>query len=223
MLNQKTVYRKSASAVLLFGIIQWILVIMLAEGIQPNYISSIHYVSSLGTGMTASFYNLSTILLGICITAGSLLINKISTSRAFCIMLLISGLATVGVFPEDSRPMHGIVTPIAVGVFPEDSRPMHGIVTPIALIFGAISAMLSYKLQNKPASYFCIALGVVSLVTGLGFIPYLGLPVESRVTYFGFYKGTLERIVIYTNLLWLLILGSQLSNNQDNKKTIKIG
>jgi len=179
---------------------------MLAEGIQPNYISSIHYVSSLGTGKTASFYNLSTILLGICITAGSLLINKISTSRAFGIMFLISGLATVG-----------------VGVFPEDSRPMHGIVTPIALIFGAISAMLSYKLQNKPASYFCIALGVVSLVTGLGFIPYLGLPVESRVTYFGFYKGTLERIVIYTNLLWVLILGSQLSNNHDNKKTIKIG
>jgi hypothetical protein len=26
------------------------------------------------------------------------------------------------------------------------------------------------------------------------------------------YKGTLERIVIYTNLLWVLILGSQLSS-----------
>ena len=203
MFGLKFEYRKTASAVLLFGIIQWILVVMLAEGVQPNYISSIHYVSSLGTGKTAFFYNLSTILLGVCVTAGSLLIRKVSSSRAFFIMFLISGLATVG-----------------VGVFPEDSRPMHGIVTPIALIFGAISAMLSYKIQGKPASYFCIVLGIISLITGLGFIPYLGLSVESRVTYFGFYKGTLERIVIYTNLLWVLILGSQLSNESGKVKPL---
>jgi hypothetical protein len=28
--------------------------------------------------------------------------------------------------------------------------------------------------------------------------------------FMGLFKGTLERIVIYTNLLWVLILGSQL-------------
>jgi len=38
--------RKVASALLLFGIIQWILVVLLAEGIHPDYVSSIHYVSS---------------------------------------------------------------------------------------------------------------------------------------------------------------------------------
>jgi len=115
-------------------------------------------------------------------------------------MFLITGLATVG-----------------VGVFLGDSRPMHGIVTLIALIFGAVSAILSYRIHGKPASYFCIALGIVSLITGLGFIPYLGLSVESRVTYYGFYKGTLERIVIYTNLLWVLILGSQFSENKNRE------
>jgi len=75
----------------------------------------------------------------------------------------------------------------------------------------------SYRIHGKPASYFCIALGIVSLITGLGFIPYLGLSVESRVTYYGFYKGTLERIVIYTNLLWVLILGSQFSENKNRE------
>jgi hypothetical membrane protein len=188
--------RKTTSVILLFGIIQWILVIILAEGIQPDYISSIHYVSTLGTGVTSIFYNSSTILLGVSVTIASILIRRFNSSRIFFILFLITGLATIG-----------------VGVFPEDSRPMHGIVTPIALIFGALAAIFSYKLQEKPASIFCVVLGAVSLVTGLWFIPYLGLYVESRVMFMGLYKGTLERIVIYTNLLWVLILGSQLSTN----------
>ena len=200
MFSNEKYNRSIAGASLLFGVIQWILVVIIAEGIQPNYVSSIHYVSSLGTGETAYLYNLSTMILGVCVVTGALLIRRYKTSRAFFIMFLISGLATVG-----------------VGVFPEDSRPMHGIVTPIALIFGAVSAMLSTRIQNKPASFFCFALGIVSLITGLWFIPYLGLPVESRLTFLGFYKGTLERIVIYTNLLWVLILGSQLSENQNRE------
>ena len=186
--------RKAASAVLLFGITQWILLVILAEGMQPEYISSIHYVSSLGTGKTALMYNTSTILLGISVVAASLLIRRFNPSRIFFILFLITGLATVG-----------------VGVFPEDSRPMHGIVTPIALIFGALAALFSSKIHDKPASYFSMVLGAVSLITGIGFIPYLGLSVDSRAMYLGLYKGTLERIVIYTNLLWVLILGSQLS------------
>jgi len=190
--------RKTASALLLFGIIQWIIVIILAEGIQPNYISSIHYISSLGTGKTAFLYNTSTIILGLTTSLSSLLIRGFYKSRVFFVLFLIAGLATVG-----------------VGVFPENSRPMHGIVTPIALIFAALSAMSSYRLHGGPAAYFTVFLGAVSLVSGLWFIPYLGLSVESREMFLGFYKGTLERIVIYTNLLWVLILGSQLSNKPE--------
>jgi hypothetical membrane protein len=172
---------------------------MIAEGIQPDYVSSIHYVSTLGTGRTALFYNTSTIILGLTVFLSSLLIRDFYRSRVFFILFIITGLATMG-----------------VGVFPEDSRPMHGIVTPIALIFGALSAISSHKLHGKPAAYFTVLLGAVSVVTGLWFIPYLGLSVESRVTFLGLYKGTLERIVIYTNLLWVLIFGSQLSIKQES-------
>jgi hypothetical membrane protein len=186
--------RKTSSTLLLFGIIQWIFIVMLAEGIQPDYISSFHYVSTLGTGKTAPLYNTSTIILGITVTTASILIRDFHKSRIFFLLFLVTGLATIG-----------------VGVFPEDSRPMHGIVTPITLIFGALSAMSSFSLHEKPAAYFTVLLGAVSLVTGLWFIPYLGLSVESSDIFLGFYKGTLERIVIYTNLLWVLILGSQLS------------
>jgi len=169
---------------------------MISEGLKPGYISSIHYVSTLGTGSTASFYNLSTVILGASLLSATLIIRKAMTSRAFIFLFLVTGLATIG-----------------VGIFPEDSRPMHGIVTPIALISGALAALFSYRIHDRPASYFSVALGAVSLITGIAFIPYLGLPVESRAMFMGLYKGTLERIVIYTNLLWVLILGSQLSGD----------
>ena len=187
--------RKTASALLLFGVIQWMIVVILSEGTQPNYVSSIHYVSTLGTGKNALFYNASTVIMGLSVFLSSLLIRRFNSSRVFFVLFLITGLATIG-----------------VGVFPEDSRPMHGIVTPIALIFGAFAAVFSYKFHEKPASYFTVTLGLVSLISGLAFIPYLGLSVESRAMFLGLYKGTLERIVIYTNLLWVLILGSQLSS-----------
>lgn len=187
--------RKTASALLLFGVIQWMIVVILSEGTQPNYVSSIHYVSTLGTGKTALFYNASTVIMGLSVFLSSLLIRRFNSSRVFFVLFLITGLATMG-----------------VGVFPEDSRPMHGIVTPIALIFGALAAVFSYRIHEKPASYFTVVLGLVSLITGLAFIPYLGLSVESRAMFMGLYKGTLERIVIYTNLMWVLILGSQLSS-----------
>ena len=198
MIRQEFDNRKTASSLLLFGIIQWIIIVILSEGIQPNYVSSIHYVSTLGTGKTALLYNTSTIILGISVFVSSLLIRRFNSSRIFFALFLITGLATIG-----------------VGVFPENSRPMHGYVTPIALIFGAMAAMFSYKILQRPASYFSVILGAVSLVSGLSFIPYLGLSVESRVLFLGLYKGTLERIVIYTNLMWVLILGSQLSCNPE--------
>jgi hypothetical membrane protein len=197
MITGKFDSRRTASALLLFGIIQWIIIVIISEGIQPGYISSIHYVSTLGTGETSLMYNTSTVILGVSVFVSSILIHNFYGSRVFFVMFLITGLATMG-----------------VGVFPEDSRPMHGIVTPIALIFGAFSAIFSYGLQGKPASYVCVILGLISLISGLVFIPYLGLSVESRDVFMGFYKGTLERIVIYTNLLWVLILGSQLSSTR---------
>ena len=202
MYTEESGGRNAAGAILIFGVVQWIIVVILAEGVQPGYISSVYYVSSLGTGKTALLYNASTVILGVSVLSSSLLIRRFNSSRVFFVLFLISGLATIG-----------------VGVFPEDSRPMHGIVTPIALIFGALAAMFSYRVHERPASYFSVVLGAVSLVSGIWFIPYLGLSVESRETFLGFFKGTLERVVIYTNLLWVLILGSQLATQKKEKTT----
>lgn len=104
------------SGILMFiGAVQWFLVILLAEGLHPGYNSAIHYASSLGVGKTAIFYNTSVILLGLTTIVGTYLMQGSHSSRAFTLLLVITGLATIGVgiFPENVRPLHGIVTPIA--------------------------------------------------------------------------------------------------------------
>jgi len=45
--------RKAAETLLFVGGVQWFLVIVLAEGLHPDYNSAVHYVSSLGVGVTA--------------------------------------------------------------------------------------------------------------------------------------------------------------------------
>jgi len=183
-----------AGLLLAIGSIQWFFTVLISEGLYPGYVSSFHYVSTLGTGQTANLYNASTFLLGVCVVTASLLIHRFKPSRLFFALLLIAGLGAIG-----------------LGVFPEDSRPMHGVVTPITLIFGGLAGAFAFKVQSRPLSYLSMVLGAGSIVTGLLFIPYMGLSVESDVMYLGFYKGTLERIVIYPLILWMMTLGSQLA------------
>ena len=183
-----------AGLLLVVGSIQWFFVVLISEGLYSGYVSSFHYVSRLGTGQTANLYNASTLLLGVCVTVASYLIHRFKPSRLFFALLLIAGLGAIG-----------------FGLFPEDSRPMHGIVTPITLIFGGLAGAFAFKVQSRPLSYLSMVLGVGSIVLGLLFIPYMGLSVESDVVYLGFHKGTLERIVIYPLILWMMTLGSQLA------------
>ena len=189
---------KAAGALLFVGGVQWFLVIVIAEGLHPGYNSGMHYVSSLGVGATSLIYNPSVFLLGVTVVAGAYLIRRAFGSRLFFVLLTITGLATMG-----------------VGLFPENVRPMHGIVTPIALLFGGFSAIASYKLQKPPLSYVSVLLGALSLVAGVLFNPYMGLPRESSATYLGLGKGTMERIVIYPILLWIIGLGSHLTGSMD--------
>lgn len=189
---------KAAGTLLFIGGVQWFLVIVIAEGLHPGYESGMHYVSSLGVGATSLIYNPSVFLLGATTVVGAYLIRRAFGSRLFFVLLTITGLATMG-----------------VGLFPENVRPMHGIVTPIALLFGGFSAIASYKLQKPPLSYVSVLLGALSLVAGVLFNPYMGLPRESSATYLGLGKGTMERIVIYPILLWIIGLGSHLIGSMD--------
>ncbi|MEJ2272427.1 MAG: DUF998 domain-containing protein [Candidatus Bathyarchaeota archaeon] len=153
-----------------------------------------NYVSELGVGSTAPIFNLSTSLLGLLILDASYLFYLKDKTIIFSFLLLITGTGATG-----------------VGIFPTNIKPTHGIFQLLALWFGAFSAILSFKKQRSPVSYISLILGAVSFVSSIVFFPYLGLGVNDMTTFLGLGKGIMERIVIYSLILWLFGYGYQVA------------
>jgi hypothetical membrane protein len=185
--------RLIAGILLFVGSIQWFLVIVLSEGLAPGYNGSIQYVSDLGVGPTAMVYDTSLVLFGVAIVVSAYLLYRALASRALSLLLGAVGVGAAG-----------------VGVFSIDFQPIHGIFQAIALVFGGIAAVYSFRFQRSPLCYVSIVLGVLSLGSGILFFPYLGLPMESTVRFLGLAKGSMERIVIYTLVVWLMGFGAYL-------------
>ncbi|MFX1580048.1 MAG: DUF998 domain-containing protein [Promethearchaeota archaeon] len=182
-----------SGSLFLVGGVQWFLGILAAESWYDGYSSRIDYVSELGIGPTALIYNLSVFLLGVFMVVGAFFLYKSSEKRLLPSLLTISGIGAMG-----------------VGVFPGYMQPMHSIATMLAIMFGAFSAMASYTHQNKPMSIVSLVLGFMSLVLSILFIPYLGLPTGSTVTFLGMAKGSLERWAINPILAWIIGFGGYL-------------
>jgi hypothetical membrane protein len=192
--------KRIAGTLLSIGALQWFFSVLIAEGLHEGFnLSSsqwipfsnqIHYVSELGVGSTAPIFNISTIILGLMVAGASYLFYLKDRTLLFSSLLFISGIGAIG-----------------VGLFPTNIQPTHGIFELFALWFGAFSAILSYRKQEAPLSYISAVLGFVSFVTSIVFFPYLGLGVNDMSTFLGLGKGVMERIVIYSLILWLFSYG----------------
>ncbi|MCK4382288.1 MAG: DUF998 domain-containing protein [Candidatus Lokiarchaeota archaeon] len=191
-----TKFNKGHAGIILFvGCVQWLMMIIILESFQPNYNSAIHYVSSLGVGTTAIIYNASISLFGLSMVICSVIFYKSLGRKIFPLFFLITGLFVIG-----------------VGLFPENIRPIHGYVTAFAFLFAVFLPIISFKALNPPFSYLSIIIGLVSLVVLIAFFPYLGLPAESTILFLGLAKGTMERIIIYPLMFWMLSLSISLTN-----------
>ena len=188
-----------AGLIIFVGTVQWFFMILISESFQPGYNSSLHYVSSLGVGTTALAYNLSIIIFGLSLVVSSIILYKTLSIKLFILLLLITGIFIIG-----------------VGVFPEDSRPMHGYVTAFAFIFAVSLPIVSFKMLNRLFSYISIVLGLITLTLLIFFFPYLGLPAESTTTILGLAKGTMERLVIYPLLIWMISFSVSLMQPNTN-------
>lgn len=177
----------------LVGGIQWFLGILAAESWYVGYSSRIDYVSDLGIGPTELIYNLSVFVLGAFLVSGSYFLYRSTERKLLPALLVISGIGAMG-----------------VGVFPAHLQPMHSIATLLAILFGSFGAIASYTYQSKPMAIFAFVLGVLSLVLAIFFIPYLGLPTGSTITFLGMGKGSLERWAIYPLLSWIIGFGGYL-------------
>ena len=196
--------KRLAGTLLSAGALQWFFSVMIAEGLHQGFYLSpsqwipfsnqIHYVSELGVGSTAPIFNISTIVLGLMVAGAACLFYLKDRTILFSSLLLISGVGALG-----------------VGVFPTNIQPTHGIFQLLALLFGAFSAILSFRKQEAPLSYISAVLGIVSFVTSIVFYPYLGLGVTDMSTFLGLGKGAMERIVIYSLILWIFGYGYRMA------------
>ena len=192
MFNIREKAPSSLGNVLLFiGSVQWYFGLLLAESWYPGYSSTIDYVSDLGTGPTASIYNASVFLLGLCLVFASYFLYDELKSRVFILLVFLTGVGCIG-----------------LGLFPANMQPMHSFATLIAILFGAFSAIASFRVQKPPLSYLSVILGLVVLGAVVLFMPYLGLEVGSTETFLGIAKGSMERWAIYPLLAWMIIYSS---------------
>ena len=181
----------------ILGSLQVVLSLMIAEGLAENYDSQLHYISTLGSRSVAWIFNLTVFIFGICILITTYFLYKEYNKTLPSSLLLLTAFCAIG-----------------VGLFPEGNRPWHGIFTGFLFIFAVIFLISVINLERSHLLIFISIFGIFTLLVTLIFFPYLGLDVESNALFYGLFKGTLERIIIYLNLCGFLILGGFFTKNK---------
>ncbi|MCP8323079.1 MAG: DUF998 domain-containing protein [Candidatus Methylarchaceae archaeon HK02M2] len=176
--------RTVAGALLFVGSVQFLFGLIIAEILYPGYNVSKNFISDLGVGPTSLIFNSSVFLLGVFIVATAYFIHRSFGSRLLSFLFTLTGLGAMG-----------------VGLFPETVRIIHPIFALIAFGFGGLSAIMSYKLQKLPFTYFSVLLGAISLIA---------IALYGSGTFLGLDKGGMERMIAYPTLIWALGFGGYL-------------
>lgn len=185
-----------AGTLLFLGAVQFLIVLVVAEALYPNYSVSLNYISDLGVGSTALIFNSSVFLLGLLVVAGAYFIREAFKSNFLFITLTLTGIGAM-----------------MVGLFPETAGVMHTIASLITFLFGGLAAIVSYKVEKPPFSYLSVVLGALGLV---------GLGLFASGNYLSLGVGGMERMIAHPVLLWAVGFGGHLvSHSKDAKSTAK--
>ncbi|MCX8188235.1 MAG: DUF998 domain-containing protein [Nitrososphaeria archaeon] len=182
-----------AGTLIFLGSTQFILLTIVAEALYPGYSISENYISDLGVGPSALIFNSSIFVLGVtAVVSVHYLRQFILDRKSFHIALFLCGVGTMG-----------------VGIFPENFGIIHLISALTAFIFGALSAIFSFKIQKRPISYISLILGLFSIIALIFFVVF-EYYIYFNFNYFGLGRGGMERMIVYPVLVWALGFGSYL-------------
>ena len=191
---------KIAGTLLTVGGIQFVLALIIAESIYPDYSVANNVISDLGVWSkpSAVIFNPSVMLFGITIITASFFIKKHFHLGKLAYLYTIAGAGSlgVGIFPENTFVINGIPT-------------LHSIAALLAFVVGALSALATYKITKSPFRYISAFLGGFSLVA---FVVFL---LAHNTSALGLGAGALERMVAYPTTLGLIGFGGYLLGNQD--------
>jgi hypothetical membrane protein len=188
--------RQKAGLLLFAGGAQFMLGLLFAETLYPNYSIALNYISDLGTGPDPSrtIFTASIIIFGLFGVAAAALMIRSKIDRVVPYLLLISALGAIG-----------------VGLINENHPPFHTIMATLAFGGGGLVALFSYRLVNKKLGYLSYVLGILTL---------LALVLMASKIYLGMGVGGMERLVFFPAITWLLGLGAILAyEGVENKVT----
>jgi hypothetical membrane protein len=167
---------KVAGSLFFIAASQFVVGMMVAEALYPDYSISANYISDLGVGASSMIFNSSVFLLGLLILIGAYYLHRALNFRLLTLLLVLTAIGAMG-----------------VGVFTEDYGQMHTLVSLIAFLFGGLSSVASFRLLKKPLSFIAVVLGFISLGALVLFAGAIDL---------GLGVGGMERMIAYPILLW---------------------
>ncbi len=174
-------------ALLFIGSAQFLIALVLAEILYPNYSLSANPLSDLGAGVfqpSSNIFNASVIIFGLLVILGAYFAMGAFQSIPLVAVMLIAGIGMVG-----------------VGVFTETILVPHLIFSFMAFLFSGIGAVLSFRVSSSPFRYFDAVLGIFALVALVLFIAGVD---------FGLGHGGIQRMVVYPALIWYMGFGAHM-------------
>lgn len=179
--------RRMTGLLLWLGMAQFLVFLVVAEAVDnrsPPYNVGTNYISDLGVGSGAGFFNGSIILLGILILLAVYYGHRTFHDWFLTFALVITGIGA-----------------ILVGVFTEAYGGIHAVVSFLAFFGTGLAGIVAYRVTKPPLSY----IGVIS-----GLLSFLALGLFASGTYLGLGVGGMERMIVLPASAWVLGFGGSL-------------
>jgi hypothetical membrane protein len=200
--NMKFSDRRAAGTLCFIAASQFVIVLAVAEALYPGYSISANYISDLGVGPSAVYFNSSVVVMGLLLITGSYFLQRALNHTILTGLLVLTAVGAIG-----------------VGVFTEDFGTIHTVVSVIAFLFGGLaaifSAICSYvhdsMLLKTPFSIIAVILGLMALAA----LALLGSNID-----LGLGAGGMERMIAYPLLMWGAGFGGYLITSPE-KEAVK--
>ncbi|MCU0851845.1 MAG: DUF998 domain-containing protein [Thermoplasmata archaeon] len=185
---------------LLVASAQFLVVMMVAEAVAPDYSMHENAISDLGViDETRLFFNASMFAIGLLNLFAGFFFYKVHGSRVLYAMFVLGGIGAMGAaaIPLDS--------PIGI----------HGLFAFVAFFFINLEAITCVRLTKGPLKVMSLLAGA----TGIVFLVMMILVDSNAVDVSGSIgHGGTERLIAYPALLWMVAFGGNLLGDATSKR-----
>lgn len=180
----------------------------LSETTFPSYSVANNAISDLGTFCPTTgpcylppdwmYFDGSEVVLGLLVIVGAYYFYRAFRYKPVAVTLGVAGFGGIG-----------------IGLFNESFGVVHHIFSLVTFLLMGLLAMMTFRFQKPPLSYFSLLMGLITLGALILYAPNSG----AYGTTMGIGPGGLERLIVYPVLLWGLGFGGHLMALEDPART----